>query len=86
MLTDVAPSMAIAREAARATAATTTWWHEGPDRSLGASLNPAIALRAVTTAAGAGTAWGIASLTGGPKRAGTVSLVSLVGTATSGRR
>lgn len=79
MLTDVAPSMAIAVRPPR----NRTYDDlavEGPDRSLGASLNRAIALRAVTTAAGAGAAWGIASLTGGPKRAGTVSLVSLVGT------
>jgi cation-transporting ATPase I len=79
MLTDVAPSMAIAVRPPR-NHSYDDLAAEGPDRSLGASLNRAIALRAVTTAAGAGAAWGIASLTGGPKRAGTVSLVSLVGT------
>ena len=79
MLTDVAPSMAIAVRPPR-NRSYDDLAAEGPDRSLGASLNRAIALRAVTTAAGAGAAWGIASLTGGPKRAGTVSLVSLVGT------
>ncbi len=79
MLTDVAPSMAIAVRPPR-NHSYDDLAAEGPDRSLGASLNRAIALRAVTTAAGAGAAWGIASLTGGPKRAGTVGLVSLVGT------
>jgi len=79
MLTDVAPSMAIAVRPPR-NRSYDDLAAEGPDRSLGASLNRAIALRAVTTAAGAGAAWGVASLTGGPKRAGTVGLVSLVGT------
>ncbi len=79
MLTDVAPSMAIAVRPPR-NRSYDDLAAEGPDRSLGASLNRAIALRAVTTAAGAGAAWGIASVTGGPKRAGTVGLVSLVGT------
>ncbi|QCQ90418.1 cation-translocating P-type ATPase [Rhodococcus sp. SGAir0479] len=48
----------------------------GPDR---AALWRTVAIRGTATAAGAGAAWGIASLTGRPRRASTVGLVALVG-------
>ncbi|MCA1008265.1 cation-translocating P-type ATPase [Rhodococcus hoagii] len=48
----------------------------GPDR---AALWRTVAIRGTATAAGAGVAWGIASLTGRPRRASTVGLVALVG-------
>lgn len=79
LLTDIAPSLAIAVRPPH-NRSYEDLLHEGPDRSLGASLNRTIALRAVTTAGGAGVAWTIASLTGGQKRAGTVGLVALVAT------
>jgi calcium-translocating P-type ATPase len=79
LLTDVAPALAIAvrpppdrsPEALMA---------EGPDASLGQQLERAVAVRAATTALGAGTAWTIGRLTGRPQRANTVALVALVGT------
>ncbi|MDQ6697761.1 MAG: HAD-IC family P-type ATPase [Actinomycetota bacterium] len=79
LLTDVAPALAIAVRppVGRSYDDLLT---EGPDRSLGRSLERAIALRAVTTAAGAGAAWTVASFTGSPSRARTVGLVALVGT------
>ena len=52
----------------------------GPEASLGGSLSRSIALRAVTTATGAGVAWTAARLTGPRSRANTVGLVALVGT------
>jgi cation-transporting ATPase I len=54
--------------------------NEGPDASLGSPLNRQIAARALVTAAGASTAWGIGRLTGTRSRANTVGLVALVGT------
>ncbi|WP_337110793.1 cation transporting ATPase C-terminal domain-containing protein, partial [Prescottella equi] len=44
-----------------------------------AALWRTVAIRGTATAAGAGVAWGIASLTGRPRRASTVGLVALVG-------
>jgi cation-transporting ATPase I len=78
LLTDVAPALVVAlrpppRRSPEALLA------EGPDASLGRSLERAIALRAATTALGAGSAWTLASLTGGPRRASTTALVALVG-------
>lgn len=79
LLTDVAPAMAIAlrpptqkqlEDLASA----------GPDASLGKILNRDIALRAVLTGVGAGTAWTIARVTGSGARARTVALAALVGT------
>ncbi|MBK9180571.1 MAG: HAD-IC family P-type ATPase [Acidimicrobiales bacterium] len=78
LLTDVAPAMAIAvRPPTRTTPEQLLL--EGPDRSLGTALNRAIAVRAVATAGGAGTAWAVGRLTGTAERASTVSLVALVG-------
>ncbi len=79
LLTDVAPALAIAVRPPRSRDHQDLL-DEGPDRSLGAPLQHAIVMRAVITAAGAGAAWSLASVTGGPKRAGTVALVALVGT------
>lgn len=78
LLTDIAPAMAIAvRPPADRTVESLL--REGPDRSLGEALNRAIAVRAVSTAAGAGAAWAVARVTGTPTRASTVALVALVG-------
>jgi magnesium-transporting ATPase (P-type) len=79
LLTDVLPAMAIAvrppplRSAADLVA-------EGPEASLGRSLDGAIVGRAVTTALGAGAAWMIAGVPARTRRSGTVALVALVGT------
>lgn len=79
LLTDVAPALTIATRppphfsAARLAA-------EGPELSLAGALRQEIMLRAVTTAAGAGGAYAVASVTGRPRRASTVALVALVGT------
>lgn len=78
LLTDVAPALAIALRPPPASTPESLLG-EGPDASLGRSLERAIALRAASTALGAGMAWGMASLTGRPRRAGTVALVGLVG-------
>lgn len=78
LLTDVAPALAIALRPPSASTPESLLG-EGPDASLGRSLERAIALRAASTALGAGMAWGMASLTGRPRRAGTVALVGLVG-------
>jgi cation-transporting ATPase I len=79
LLTDVAPALTIATRpppnisAARLAA-------EGPELSLAGALQRDIMVRAVTTAAGAGGAYAVASLTGRPRRASTTALVALVGT------
>jgi cation-transporting ATPase I len=79
LMTDVVPSLAIAvqpppkRSPAQLRA-------EGPERSLSAAMYGAIADRALTAAAGASAAWGIASLTGQGSRTTTVALAALVGT------
>lgn len=79
LLTDVAPALSIAVRPPRSRSYNDLL-AEGPDRSLGASLDRAIAMRAITTMAGASSAWGIATFTGGRRRANTVGLVALVGT------
>jgi cation-transporting ATPase I len=79
LLTDVAPAMAIALRPP-APRSQQSLAHEGPDVSLGQLLNRQIALRAVVTALGASTAWGVARFTGTRARANTVGLVALVGT------
>ncbi|HEY6556648.1 MAG TPA: HAD-IC family P-type ATPase [Polyangiaceae bacterium] len=79
MLTDVAPAMAIALRPP-SHAALESLAHEGPDASLGHPLDRDIVARAAVTAAGAGTAWVLARLTGSSERASTVSLLALVGT------
>ncbi|MDQ6838065.1 MAG: HAD-IC family P-type ATPase [Actinomycetota bacterium] len=78
LLTDVAPALAIALRPPR-TSTPEALFREGPDASLGRSLESAIAVRAASTALGAGLAWGTASLTGRRRRASTIALVGLVG-------
>lgn len=78
LLTDLAPAMALA---VRAPASSTeALLAEGPDRSLGLSLDRDIAVRAAATGCGASAAWVAARLTGRRARADTVGLVALVGT------
>jgi magnesium-transporting ATPase (P-type) len=78
LLTDVAPALAIAVRPPPGRSPEQLI-EEGPDVSLGRSLEQAIAIRAATTAAGAAAAWVIGTLTGGPRRASTMALVALVG-------
>ncbi|GAA4693896.1 cation-translocating P-type ATPase [Pseudonocardia yuanmonensis] len=78
MLTDVLPAMAVAvrpppevsPEALLA---------EGPERSLGRSLNRDIAVRASITAVTATAAWLLVRPVSTPRQAGTTGLVALVG-------
>ncbi len=79
LLTDVLPAMAIATRSPVGVSADDLL-AEGPEASLGASLEGVIMVRATTTAAGAILAWTAASATGRPARARTVALASLVGT------
>jgi len=79
LLTDVAPAMAIALRPP-APRSIRSLAYEGPDISLGQPLNRQIAARAVVTALGASSAFGIARFTGTRARASTVGLVALVGT------
>ncbi|MCB9702212.1 MAG: cation-translocating P-type ATPase [Myxococcales bacterium] len=79
LLTDVAPAMAIAlrppSESVRHDLLA-----EGPEAAMGESLDHEIALRAVTTAAGAGAAYVLANVLPGERgNASTVSLIALVG-------
>jgi cation-transporting ATPase I len=79
LLTDLLPAMAIAMRPP-AQRDPEALLHAGPDATLGGALTRRIALRAGTTAAGAGGAWLTARATGRRRRAGTVALVALVGT------
>ncbi|MEV7231102.1 cation-translocating P-type ATPase [Polymorphospora sp. NPDC051019] len=79
LLTDLAPAMAIAVRPPRPEAGVDLL-AEGPDASLGASLNREIGLRAGATTFGATAGWTLARATGRRKRAGTVALAALVGT------
>jgi cation-transporting P-type ATPase I len=79
MLTDLLPAMAIALRPP-GHHAPEALLHEGPEASLGSALVRQIALRAVTTAAGAGTAWIAARASGTSRRASTIALAALVGT------
>lgn len=80
LLTDVAPSMAIALRPPSA-ASLRDLLAEGPEAVLGAALDRDILLRAITTGAGAGAAWLTARLLPGGRRAApTVALLALVGT------
>ncbi|MGC8513634.1 MAG: HAD-IC family P-type ATPase [Acidimicrobiales bacterium] len=78
LLTDVAPALAIALRPPPVISSAALL-AEGPDVSLGTSLERAIAVRASSTAFGAGIAWGAGRLTGRRRRAGTIALVALVG-------
>ena len=81
LLTDLAPSLALAVRAPQASDAHSLL-AEGPEASLGDALNREIALRAMATAGGATLAWAQAQATpyGSPARARTVALAALVGT------
>jgi magnesium-transporting ATPase (P-type) len=77
LLTDVAPAMAIAlRPPSLDTLSALR--KEGPEASLGQPLNRDIALRALVTSLGAGSAWVVGRF-GGRERANTVGLLALVG-------
>jgi cation-transporting ATPase I len=78
LLTDAAPALAIAMRPPPHTTPERLL-HEGPDLSLGAALDQAIAWRAGTTAAATGLAWALGSATGTRAHAGTVALVALTG-------
>lgn len=73
LFTDALPAAALAVSPPHRTHA---YDGRGPDR---AALWRTVAIRGTATAAGAGAAWAIASLTGRPRRASTVGLVALVG-------
>jgi len=79
LLTDLAPSLALAVRAPQASDARSLL-AEGPEASLGDALNREIALRAMATAGGATLAWAQAQATpyGSPARARTVALAALV--------
>ncbi|MFC4019587.1 HAD-IC family P-type ATPase [Micromonospora sp. GCM10011542] len=79
LLTDLAPALAIAIRPP-ASDRTDGLLREGPDTSLGETLTREIGLRAAATTLGATAGWTLARYTGRPRRAGTVALVSLVGT------
>ncbi|MFC8299577.1 HAD-IC family P-type ATPase [Micromonospora orduensis] len=79
LLTDLAPALAIAVRPP-ASDRTDRLLLEGPDVSLGETLTREISLRAAATTLGATTGWTLARYTGRRRRAGTVALVSLVGT------
>ncbi|MBV8930132.1 MAG: cation-translocating P-type ATPase [Mycobacteriaceae bacterium] len=72
MLTDALPAAALA-----VSAPVTATAGRGPDQ---AALWRTVAVRGVTTAAGATCAWTLASFTGRPRRAATIALVALVAT------
>ncbi|MFI0417089.1 HAD-IC family P-type ATPase [Spongiactinospora sp. 9N601] len=78
LLTDLAPSLAIALRAP-STGTAAGLLQEGPESSLGRALNRDIVRRAVITTAAAGIAWTVARFTGTRARARTVGLLALVG-------
>ncbi|MEV0878053.1 HAD-IC family P-type ATPase [Micromonospora echinofusca] len=79
LLTDLAPALAIAIRPPAADHADGLL-REGPDTSLGEPMTREIGLRAAATTLGATAGWTLARYTGRRRRAGTVALVSLVGT------
>ncbi|MFG1778828.1 HAD-IC family P-type ATPase [Micromonospora sp. NPDC049048] len=79
LLTDLAPALAIAVRPPDADHADGLL-QEGPDTSLGETMTREIGLRAAATTLGATAGWTLARYTGRRRRAGTVALVSLVGT------
>ncbi len=79
LLTDLVPAMALAMRPPRG-ADPSTLAREGPEASLGTALTRDVAVRGAVTAAAGGVGWTAAALTGATRsRAGTVALVSLVG-------
>ncbi|QKW11327.1 HAD-IC family P-type ATPase [Verrucosispora sp. NA02020] len=80
LLTDMAPALAIAVRPPGDGDHTDGLLREGPDSSLGETMTREIGLRAAATTLGATAGWTLARYTGSRRRAGTVALVSLVGT------
>jgi cation-transporting ATPase I len=78
LLTDLLPSMALAVRPP-ATRNPESLMHEGPEASLGGTLARDTAIRTVVTAGSTTGAWLVARGTGTTARAGTVALVTLVG-------
>ncbi|WP_221639350.1 cation-translocating P-type ATPase [Nocardia bhagyanarayanae] len=86
MLTDMFPALALALSTDRAEQDATDpeerarQLSEIPPARLGPELAHTIAVRGITTAAGAATAWTIGRYTGSHRRAATIGLVALIGT------
>jgi cation-transporting P-type ATPase I len=78
LLTDAAPALAIAARPPRAVSAEQLL-REGPDTSLAAALDRAIAWRAGTTTVATLLAWGLTGPIITPRRASTAALVATVG-------
>jgi cation-transporting ATPase I len=79
LLTDMAPSMALATRPP-ATTAIESLLTEGPDASLGTALTCDVVTRAVLTSGAGAAAWAGGRMTGVTRaRAGTVALVGIVG-------
>ncbi|WP_027648373.1 cation-translocating P-type ATPase [Salinispora pacifica] len=80
LLTDLAPALAVAVRPPPPEQSENLL-REGPDTSLGATLNRELGVRATSTALGATAGWVLARwVAASPRRAGTVALVSLIGT------
>ncbi len=78
LLTDLAPSLALALAPPRHTTPESLA-REGPEASLGSALTRDVAIRAASTAGAAGLAWAVGRATGSAQRAGSIGLVALVG-------
>ncbi|WP_019870215.1 cation-translocating P-type ATPase [Salinispora oceanensis] len=80
LLTDLAPALAVAVRPPPPEQSENLL-REGPDTSLGATLNRELGVRATSTALGATAGWVLSRwAAASPRRAGTVALVSLIGT------
>ncbi|WP_025619038.1 cation-translocating P-type ATPase [Salinispora cortesiana] len=80
LLTDLAPALAVAVRPPPPEQSENLL-REGPDTSLGATLNRELGVRATSTALGATAGWMLSRwVAASPRRAGTVALVSLIGT------
>ncbi|HET8938527.1 MAG TPA: cation-transporting P-type ATPase [Polyangiales bacterium] len=78
LLTDVAPAMAVAMRAPPSDILPQLL-HDKVEDLLGQPLDRAILVRAISTALGAGWAWGVGRVIGSERRASTLALVALVG-------
>lgn len=78
LLTDVAPAMAVAMRAPPPDILPQLLDDKVEDL-LGQPLDRAILVRAISTALGAGWAWGVGRIIGSERRASTLALVALVG-------
>lgn len=77
LMTDLLPAIAVASRPPRRISADELA-REGPESSLGASLNQQVARRAAATALATTGGWLAARFTGTPARAGSVALAALV--------